>query len=332
MRNICLLAISLMSLSGCTGGNGSRETGQADTTMIEDPAPDQSSLAMEVRKVAEFGVQLKVPENWVSSPLSESPFRETGFYPDTVRASAPPFRVHEEAYQAFVTIFPDGFGTEIPAGGWEPLSGQAFWSENSKQLLLENGTPWAYYLVPASPPSSWGEEGFIFIQLPTTRLEVTCYASSTGEEIPMAQCDPLSGDSVVRSGTVPLYWQAAGDSILHSIQWVDEKEASIHIDKPGPNMDIRSPLQISGEARGFWFYEGDFQVTLEDSQGNQLASARAASGGDWMTEDFVPFETEISFESPDDERGYLVFHKANPSGLPENDEEYRLPVIFPPNN
>ena len=47
-----------------------------------------------------------------------------------------------------------------------------------------------------------------------------------------------------------------------------------------------------------------------------------------MTENFVPFRTELEFRTPTTERGTLVLEKDNPSGLPENSDELRIPVRF----
>lgn len=105
----------------------------------------------------------------------------------------------------------------------------------------------------------------------------------------------------------------------------------IKIEKPLPNMDISSPLKVKGEARGQWFFEGDFPVVLEDSNGKTLARGVAKAQGRWMTSEFVPFELTLTYDDvPDDERGYLVFQRSNASGLPEHDRSFRLPVLFPP--
>jgi spore germination protein GerM len=49
-----------------------------------------------------------------------------------------------------------------------------------------------------------------------------------------------------------------------------------------------------------------------------------------MTEDFVDFKAEIEFISKDGGKGFLIFNRDNPSGLSENDEEFRIPVIIEP--
>ena len=104
----------------------------------------------------------------------------------------------------------------------------------------------------------------------------------------------------------------------------------IRIGQPLPNSDVTSPLSFSGEARGYYYFEADFPVRLEDSDGTVLAQTPARAEGDWMTEDWVPFSGSLEFEAPDDESGYLVFERANPSGLPENARSFRVPVRFPP--
>jgi len=91
---------------------------------------------------------------------------------------------------------------------------------------------------------------------------------------------------------------------------------------------ITSPLIIEGEARGTWYFEADFPVFLLNESGAQIAFAIARAQHDWMTEDFVPFKTELKFDVPKKMNGTLVFKKDNPSDLPEYDDELRVPVII----
>jgi hypothetical protein len=107
-----------------------------------------------------------------------------------------------------------------------------------------------------------------------------------------------------------------------------EKTDLIIINNPRPNQLVTSPLEISGQARGTWYFEADFPVYLYDAEGNELAVAPATAQGEWMTEDFVPYNTTLTFEIPDTETGELVLEKSNPSGLPEHADELRIPVRF----
>jgi hypothetical protein len=107
-----------------------------------------------------------------------------------------------------------------------------------------------------------------------------------------------------------------------------EKQVFIRVSSPRPNNLIESPLKIKGEAVGYWFFEGDFPIKLLDSDGNELGSAIAKALSDWMTEKFVPFEAEIEFSLSATKKGNLIFEKDNPSGLPGNDDQLRIPVNF----
>jgi hypothetical protein len=97
---------------------------------------------------------------------------------------------------------------------------------------------------------------------------------------------------------------------------------------PDLSRPLTSPLNISGEARGFWFFEAVFQAKLIDDRGNLIATGTAKAKGEWMTTEFVPFTLTMTFKNPDAKTGELVLIKDNPSGLPSQDREVRLPVFF----
>jgi len=91
---------------------------------------------------------------------------------------------------------------------------------------------------------------------------------------------------------------------------------------------VRSPLQVVGEARGPWFFEASFPVTLLDANGSVLAQSPAQASGEWMTEGLVPFAAQLSFPPPTTPTGTLVLTKNNPTGLPEHADEVRMTVHF----
>lgn len=99
------------------------------------------------------------------------------------------------------------------------------------------------------------------------------------------------------------------------------------VDSPAPNATVTSPLTVTGEARGTWYFEASFPVRLLDDQNNELAVAPAQAQGDWMTEDYVPFSVTLTFVT-NAPSGTLVLHRDNPSGLPENDASISIPVQF----
>ena len=109
----------------------------------------------------------------------------------------------------------------------------------------------------------------------------------------------------------------------------------IRVESPRPGDVVASPLVVRGEARGTWYFEADFPVVLVDWDGLIIADGIARAQDDWMTEDIVPFLAELSFESPYErgdpefmQRGTLILHRANPSGLPENDAAVEVPLRF----
>src|SRR3989339_1424546 len=74
-----------------------------------------------------------------------------------------------------------------------------------------------------------------------------------------------------------------------------EKKDLIHISSPRPNQAVQSPLVITGEARGYWFFEASFPIVLTDWDGLIIGQGIAQAKSDWMTADFVPFEATLAF-------------------------------------
>jgi len=108
------------------------------------------------------------------------------------------------------------------------------------------------------------------------------------------------------------------------------ENSEIKVIRPSSGQEISSPLAVEGEARGSWFFEAQFPITITDEQGNILGSAAAIAQSDWMTEDFVPFNAEIAFFAQTIRNGFLVLTNDNPSGLPENQKQIKIPVVFAP--
>lgn len=103
---------------------------------------------------------------------------------------------------------------------------------------------------------------------------------------------------------------------------------AIRVSAPVADAVLSSPFVITGEARGTWYFEATFPVTLLDADGKPVISTFAQAQGEWMTEQYVPFRTELTFTAPATATGTLVLEKANPSGLPEHAGEVRVPVRF----
>ncbi|MFA6304391.1 MAG: Gmad2 immunoglobulin-like domain-containing protein [Patescibacteria group bacterium] len=122
------------------------------------------------------------------------------------------------------------------------------------------------------------------------------------------------------------------DRMFQSIVFIGNVAAKadlVKVDFPLVNQVVSSPLTVSGQARGVWFFEASFPVQLIDVDGQIIASGIAQAKGDWMTQEFVPFEAKLSFTPPPQStKGLLILKKDNPSGLPEHDDFLEMPVVF----
>ena len=109
------------------------------------------------------------------------------------------------------------------------------------------------------------------------------------------------------------------------------KSQKIIVSSPQANEVIRSPLTVAGKAPGAWFFEATFPVKLLDGNGKEITEwvpVHATVEKYWDVKGLVPFAGTLEFKTPDTATGTLVFQNDNPSGEPENQEEFRLPVRF----
>jgi hypothetical protein len=116
---------------------------------------------------------------------------------------------------------------------------------------------------------------------------------------------------------------------------IAEKADMIILTVPAPNTVAMNPFLIQGKARGNWFFEASFPVTLTNWDGLIIAEGVATAEGEWMTEEFVPFSANLEYQNPYKagdpdfmKRGSLILKKDNPSGLPEHDDALEIPIFF----
>jgi len=104
----------------------------------------------------------------------------------------------------------------------------------------------------------------------------------------------------------------------------------IRVEAPTENVEVTSPLSIRGEARGTWYFEASFPARLENAAGDLIAQGPIQADGDWMTEEFVPFDDTLAFSVATRTDAVLILSRDNPSGLPENDASISIPVTLLP--
>ena len=101
------------------------------------------------------------------------------------------------------------------------------------------------------------------------------------------------------------------------------------VDSPPRGALITTPVRVTGKARGSWFFEAEFPIRVLNAHDEMIGTGIARAQGDWQTSDYVPFEASIVFRAPpEDTTGFVVIEKSNPSGLPQNAAESRVPVRF----
>jgi hypothetical protein len=91
-------------------------------------------------------------------------------------------------------------------------------------------------------------------------------------------------------------------------------------ENPFPGAVVGKEFMATGKARGVWFFEGSFPVTLLDKDGKVLFQTYATAEGEWMTTEFVSFKSQpikvpVTYIGP----ATLVLQKDNPSDMREHD-------------
>ncbi len=137
-----------------------------------------------------------------------------------------------------------------------------------------------------------------------------------------------AGNPIMES--YPRQCNADGKNYTEFIGNVLEKADKININQPLPNATVTSPLVVTGQARGTWFFEASFPVFLTDWDGKIITQGIAQAQSDWMTTEFVPYTATLTYvlEPSYSNRGTLILKKDNPSGLPENDDALEIPVLL----
>lgn len=115
------------------------------------------------------------------------------------------------------------------------------------------------------------------------------------------------------------------DTMLKTFSFIP----SVDIENPAPLESVSSPINISGNAPGNWFFEAQLSVELQDQAGEIMAETSISTDENWMTTDQVPFSGIINYENPNNEtNATLVIRSANPSGLPEKEKSLSIPLLI----
>lgn len=138
-----------------------------------------------------------------------------------------------------------------------------------------------------------------------------------------------AGNPVMES--YPEQCRAGNQTFTRNVGNVVEKGDMIRLTSPRPGDTVRSPLVVTGEARGGWYFEATFPVIVTDWDGLIIGEGYAEAQGEWMTANFVPFKATVTYKNATttySNRGTLILKKSNASGLPQNDDALEIPIVL----
>lgn len=157
----------------------------------------------------------------------------------------------------------------------------------------------------------------------------TTATSTPSGEVGTTSSSSSGGGTTVTPGQTPeALCEAAGGTYEPSVS--ECVLPLIYVTHPTTGSLVTSTLTVTGRARGYWYFEASFPLEITDSAGRVISQSHAEAQSNWMTEEYVPFVGRIPFSlaSTTDTRGFVIFRKDNPSGLPENDASVSVPVRF----
>ncbi len=155
--------------------------------------------------------------------------------------------------------------------------------------------------------------------------------TAPSEQAPVAQQAPsksVQAPVPAPAASYPIHVKKGGLSVYYSAP-TTTVSSEIRVENPPLNTMAVSPLMVSGNARGTWFFEGSMPVIITDAKGRIIGSSYLKAQSDWMTEDFVPFLGKLIFpRQPTGSTGVVVISNDNPSGLASKAKHVEILVTF----
>lgn len=102
----------------------------------------------------------------------------------------------------------------------------------------------------------------------------------------------------------------------------------IYASVPQAGTEVNKEVTVLGMAKGPWFFEGSFPVSVVDAEGKVVGEGVAEAQGEWMTEGYVPYKATIQIKGvPQTKDGAIVLVREDPSGE-KNESFLTIPVKF----
>ena len=137
---------------------------------------------------------------------------------------------------------------------------------------------------------------------------------------------------VIALGVGAAYWYLKGgsESTEATTEYTSKHGDAVTIDTPKAGASISSPLTVTGVVPGPWSFEANFPVEIVDAERKKVAEGYATVEGDWMTTEPISFTATVPFKAPASDDGFVIIHKANPSGDQATDDSVEVPIKFGP--
>lgn len=119
------------------------------------------------------------------------------------------------------------------------------------------------------------------------------------------------------------------DQILSTFKFLEQTLNEPTIYSPLVNAKVVSPLTIKGAVPSEWMFEGVFPVKLVDS-GRKLVirgQGKETVPSSWSEGKTVEFSATLTFVTAA-KSGFIILENDNPSGLPENNKSFEIPINF----
>jgi len=102
---------------------------------------------------------------------------------------------------------------------------------------------------------------------------------------------------------------------------------SFELISPLPNSEIECGFTLAGKMPREWFFENSFPYSII-VDGKEVLVGSVQSKDDYTVKEILTFSEKIECKEGCLGDGEIVLKNANPSGLPENADQYRIPVKF----
>lgn len=142
------------------------------------------------------------------------------------------------------------------------------------------------------------------------------------------QRGPVVSDPNQSTGYTTNPTQTSTDEIPQKPIYNNASDSLIVVDLPYPGAVVGKDFSVVGKARGTWYFEASFPIEVLDKNGETLVRGVAQAEGEWMTENFVEFKSDIKVPQSYIGPATLILRNDNPSGLAQNERSVSFPIVI----